>query len=287
MATQKINHFREKLLHEDREELQKHFDAMIRYLQKNPNEFQEYQPDRVNEKLKENTSFGNVPPSSGQSGVSVQKVETPPCAPFSPNCDFPTTNKELEPPRKLRKIQKFIDDSSQYGDIRCKSCPRTRFASKHLMRPGTTKLRQDLIRKYLSEEFKTIYVTDFSDPEFKQLFDSMGDEAQVRAKSMFNQGYYSVSKDGETVKIDTNGLVLSINPRLQLKITSPGHFDKEKGVWIYGFHLLHIDICSYHAEELQKRKNGDYYHWDSHKMPQAVHNLQRTPLGTLDNNSNT
>ena len=284
MATQKIIHFREKLLHEDREELQKHFDAMIRYLQKNPKEFQEYQPDRVpvNEKLKEKTSFDNEPPSSGQSGVSV---ETPPCAPLPPIPYLPNTSRELEPPRKLLKLEKFVDDSCQYNDIRSKSCTRTRFASKHLMRPGTTKLRQDLIRKYLSGKFKTLYVTDFDDQELKQLFDSMGDEAQVRAKSMFNQGYYSVSKDGETVKIDTNGLVLSINPRLQLKITSPGHFDKEKGVWIYGYHLLHIDICSYHAEELQKRENGDYYHWDSHKMPQATHKAQRSPLGTLDNNS--
>ena len=281
MAAKKINLFRKKILQEDRKELLKHFDAMIRYLQKNPKEFQEYQPDRVNEKLKEKTSFDNVPPSRGESGVSV---ETPPCASFSSNSDLPTTNIELEPPRKLRKVEKFVDDSSEYEDIRSKSCPRTRFASKHLIRPGTTKLRQDLIRKYLNEEFKTVYVTDFSDQEFQKLFHSMGDEAQDRAKSMFDRGYYNASKGDETFEISTNGLVLSINPRLQLKITSPGHF--EEGVWIYGYHLLRIDICSFHAEELQRRENGDYYHWDSHKKPQAIHSVQRTPLGTLDNNLN-
>ena len=283
MATQKIQVLREKILHEDRKALQKRFDAVLRYLQKNPKEFQEYQPDRVNEKLKEKTSFDNVPLSRGQTGVLV---ETPPSPSFSPTPYLPNSNRELEPPRKLRKIEKFIDDSSEYEDIRSKSCTRTRksFASKHLMRPGTSKLRQDLIRKYLSGNFKTIYVTDFSDPEFKQLFDSMGDEAQDRAKSMFNRGYYNASKGDETYKISTNGLILSIDPRLQLKITSPGRF--EEGVWVYGYHLLQIEICSFHIEELQKRENGDYCHWDSHKVPQAIHNVQRTPLRTLDNNSN-
>ena len=144
MASQKINRFREKILHEDREVLQKCFDAVIRYLQKNPKEFQEYQPGRVHKKSKKNISFNNVEPSRGQSGVPV---ETPSCPSFSPSPDLPNTKRELEPPRKLLKLEKFVDDTSNYNDIRSKSCTRTRFASKHLMRPGTTKLRQDLIRR--------------------------------------------------------------------------------------------------------------------------------------------
>ena len=274
MASQKINRFREKILHEDREVLQKCFDAVIRYLQKNPKEFQEYQPGRVHKKSKKNISFNNVEPSRGQSGVPV---ETPSCPSFSPSPDLPNTKRELEPPRKLLKLEKFVDDTSNYNDIRSKSCTRTRFASKHLMRPGTTKLRQALIQKYLNEDFKTVCVTDFHDQEFKQLFDSMGDEAQVRADSMFHNGYYKAIKDGKTRQICTNGLVLSIDLKLQLKIISPGRPEDN--------HLLKIDICSFHIEELQINQNGEYYHWDSHKKPQAIHNVQRTPLRTLDNNS--
>jgi len=66
----------------------------------------------------------------------------------------------------------------------------------------------------------------------------------------------------------TNGLILSIDPRLQLKITSPGRLEDN--------HLLQIDIGSFHVEELQKRKNGDYYHWESHKKPQLVAHKQFT-----------
>ena len=88
----------------------------------------------------------------------------------------------------------------------------------------------------------------------QQLYNSMGDIAQDRARSMFNKGYYNAKKGGETFKMSTNGLVLSLDPRLQLKITSPGLLDDK--------HSLQIDISAFNIEELVQNQIGDYSHWD-------------------------
>ena len=94
---------------------------------------------------------------------------------------------------------------------------------------------------------------------------------------MFDKGFYTAKKGSQSFEIRTNGLILSLDLKLQLKITSPGiRGDKN---------FMKIEICTFYIEELQK-ENGDYCHWDSTRKPQiAFQKPTRFALKTLDTNS--
>ena len=263
IAESKICRFRVKILQQQR--LLKHFDALMKFLHKHPEEFQKYQPQRVRNKL---AIWDEIHVSSGNTGTNVAPpVEQSPSS---------TLSAIVEDPIEVPNIDKTLD-ASDYKNLRSKSCQRASFASEHLMRPGTDKLRQGYIQKYLNGQFQTITVTDFGDATFKQLYDSMGDIAQDRARSMFYKGFYNAKNGGDTFKMSTNGLVLSLDRKIQLKITSPG--------LLHNKHLLQIDISTFYIEELVRNQIGDYCHWDPHKKPQVTTKPTRSPLKNLDKNS--
>ena len=261
IAESKISRFRVKILQQQR--LLKHFDALVKFLHKHTEEFQKYQPQRVRNKI---AILDKI--YSGNTGTNVVHP--------SEQAHSTTISAIVEAPRKVPNIDKTLD-TSDYKNLRSKSCQRASFASKHLMRPGTDNLRQVYIQKYLNGQFQTFTVTDFDVTSFKQLYDSMGDIAQDRARSMFYKGFYSAIKGGKTFKMSTNGIILSLDPRLQLKITSPGLLGDK--------HSLQIDISTFNIEELVQNQIGDYCHWDSHKKPQVTKNASRSPLNSLDKNS--
>ena len=313
MAGQKINRFREKL-HQISQ--RKHFDGVIRYLKKHPDEFQKYRPDANSSKniagqkitrfrakidnandrkhfdalikylqkhLKEFQKYkppARITISSSEQTFASSSAPTPSTNSNDLIENSPPSSLDFEPPKKLQKVEKIPDDSNQYKDIRMNSI--NGFEEKHLMRVGTDKLRHSLIKQYLNQEFKAITVTDFKDEQFQKLYPYMGEEAQFRAKQMFDNGFYVYipwvnGKKGEEKKeIRTNGLVISLDLKLQLKITSPL---KEK-------HLLKIIICTFNTEELQVNETGDYRHWNASWVPQVTcQKSKRLALKTLDNNS--
>ena len=241
-AGQKINRFRKKI--SKQEYLLKHFDAMIRFLHRHSEEFQQYQPQQL-----------VFPPE-----------QTPAPA-------IPAT---VEAPRKIKKVETILDDRTEYNDIRNRNY--NDFASKHLMRIGTDKFRHSLIIDHINGEFQVMTVTDFDDIRFQKLFHSMNEKAQTRAELMFYKGFYETKKHKESFPIFTNGLILSIDHKLQLKITKPGAKEVKN--------ILAINICSFNIEELVKDQNGNYHHWDSHKKPQVTcQKSQRSALKSLNKNS--
>lgn len=271
MAGQKIIRFRAKIHNaNDR----KHFDALIKYLQKHLEEFQKYKPpSRITISSSEQTIV-----SSDASATSTNSVDS--TDNLSSEKILSSSLLALEPPKKVQRVEKISDDTDQYRYTRMNSI--NNFAGKHLMRVGTDKLRQSLIKQYLNGDFETITVNDFQDEQFQKLHGSMGEEAQFRAKQMFDNGFYvykpwvNGKKSEEKCKIRTNGLVLSLDLKLQLKVTSPA---AQK-------HLLNIDICTFNTEELQVNENGDYCHWNASWVPQVTcQKSKRLALKTLDDNS--
>ena len=181
IAESKINRFRDKILQQQR--LVKHFDALVKFLHKHPEEFQKYQPQRIRNKLQspEEISVGTtVMPSLDQ----IQAPQTP---------------LEVENDQSISSPLLVSTISASAESSRNRS--RNNFASKHLMRIGTDKLRHTLIHNHLNRQFNTMTVNDFNDEEFQKLFRSIGDDAQFRAKSMFYRGFYDTKKDKNSFPI--------------------------------------------------------------------------------------
>ena len=100
MAGQKINRFREKLDEDNR----KHFDALVKYLQKNLEEFKDYKPDRDSHNAKVNPESPRIVIPSAE-----QKLDLPSAPVSLTNSNDLTEGENSRKRPSPRRTQPSID----------------------------------------------------------------------------------------------------------------------------------------------------------------------------------